>query len=47
MTPEGRKTLTNERFIETKSGQKKEIPVNSDEQFNQILAKEFHIEPNL
>jgi N-hydroxyarylamine O-acetyltransferase len=46
MTPGGRKTLTDEKFIETVNGQKKEIAVNSDEQFNRILAKEFYIKPN-
>ena len=46
MTLDGRKTLTDNKFIETKKGQKKEISVNSAEQFNQILANEFHIKPN-
>jgi N-hydroxyarylamine O-acetyltransferase len=46
MTLDGRKTLTDGKFIETKKGQKKEISVNSTEQFNQILADEFHIKPN-
>ncbi len=46
MTPDGRKTLTDGKFIETVNGQKKEITVNSAEQFNQILADEFHIKPN-
>ena len=46
MTLDGRKTLTDEKFIETKNGQKKEIAVNSDEQFNRILAKEFYIKRN-
>jgi N-hydroxyarylamine O-acetyltransferase len=46
MTPDGRKTLTDEKFIETVNGQKKEIVVNSDEQFNRILASEFYIKPN-
>ncbi len=46
MTLDGRKTLTDWKFIETNNGQKKEISVNSAEQFNQILADEFHIKPN-
>jgi N-hydroxyarylamine O-acetyltransferase len=46
MTLDGRKTLTDEKFIETVNGQKKEIAVNSDEQFNRILASEFYIKPN-
>ncbi len=46
MTLDGRKTLTEWKFIETKNGQKKEISVNSAEQFNQILVDEFHIKPN-
>ena len=46
LTRDGRKTLTNEKFIETVNGQKKEIIVNSAEQFNEILAREFYIKPN-
>jgi len=46
LTLDGRKTLTDEKFIETVNGQKKEIIVNSAEQFNQILAREFYIKPN-
>lgn len=44
MTKNGRKTLTDKKFIETKNGQKSETDVNSEEEFNQILAREFHIE---
>ena len=47
MTPGGRKTLTDGKFIETVNGEKKEIAVNSDEQFNRILTSEFSIEPIL
>ena len=47
MTPGGRKTLTDTKFIETKNGEKREIPVSSGEEFNQILASEFSIKPNL
>jgi N-hydroxyarylamine O-acetyltransferase len=46
MTLDGRKTLTDGKFIETKNGQKKEIIVNSDKEFNRILASEFNIKPN-
>jgi N-hydroxyarylamine O-acetyltransferase len=46
MMPNGRKTLTDGKLIETKGGRKKEIVVNSDEQFNRILADEFYIKPN-
>ena len=42
----GRKTLTDEKFIETENGQKAEITVNSVEQFNEILAREFGIKPD-
>jgi N-hydroxyarylamine O-acetyltransferase len=44
MTEYGRKTLTDKKFIETKNGQKTEMDVNSEEVFNRILAREFHIE---
>jgi N-hydroxyarylamine O-acetyltransferase len=43
MTENGRKTLTGTKFIETKNGEKTEIDVNSEEEFNQILAREFDI----
>ena len=43
MTIDGRKTLTNEKFIETTGEQKSESEVDSDEMFNQILEKEFQI----
>jgi N-hydroxyarylamine O-acetyltransferase len=46
MTENGRKTLTDKKFIETKNGQKTEIDVNSEEEFNQILAREFQITRN-
>jgi len=46
LTLDGRKTLTDEKFIETVEGQKKEITVDSAEQFNQILAREFYIKSN-
>ena len=43
MTIDGRKTLTAAKFIETKGEQKTESEVDSDEMFNQILAREFQI----
>jgi N-hydroxyarylamine O-acetyltransferase len=43
MTESGRKTLTGTKFIETKNGEKSETDVNSEEEFNQILAREFQI----
>ena len=44
MTADGRKTLTDKKFIETKNGQKTETDVNSEEDFYLILAREFRIE---
>jgi N-hydroxyarylamine O-acetyltransferase len=43
MTPNGRKTLTDKKFIETKNAQKSEVAVDSDEMFNHILEREFQI----
>jgi N-hydroxyarylamine O-acetyltransferase len=45
MTKEGRKTLIDRKFIETRNGEKKEFDVNSEAEFNEILEREFHIEP--
>ncbi|MDQ3798175.1 MAG: arylamine N-acetyltransferase [Acidobacteriota bacterium] len=45
MTTEGRKTLTDKKFIETRNGEKKELEVNSEAEFDEILEREFHIEP--
>ena len=47
LTLDGRKTLTDGKFIETVNGEKKEITVDSAEQFNKILAREFYIKPNI
>lgn len=44
MTENGRKTLTDRKFIETKKGHKIERKFDSDEEFNRILANEFQIE---
>src|SRR5687767_6652442 len=46
MTTDGRKTLTDKKFIETKNGQKIETDVNSEGEFNRILEQEFNIEPS-
>ena len=43
MTADGRKTLTDKKFIETKNGQKIETDVDSEEEFNRILEREFKI----
>lgn len=45
MTERGRKTLTDSKFIVTTNGEKNETPVGSPEQFNEILKREFNIEP--
>ncbi len=44
MTEDGRKSLTDKKFITTLNGKKTEIDVNSEEEFNKILKKEFGIE---
>lgn len=44
MTADGRKTLTDKKFIETKNGQKVETDVHSEEDFYRILEREFQIE---
>lgn len=43
MTETGRKTLTGDKFIETKNGERSEIPVESKEEFDRILENEFGI----
>lgn len=43
MTENGRKTLTDKMFIETKNGERKETEVNSKEEFYEILEREFYI----
>lgn len=43
MTENGRKTLTDKKFIQNVNGNKNEIEVNSDKQFLDILEKEFGI----
>lgn len=40
----GRKTLTDKKFIETRNGVKSETVINSDEEFNAHLEREFQID---
>ncbi len=47
MTKDGRKTLTDSKFIETKGGQKNECLINSVEEFNRILEREFGLKPGI
>ncbi|MCD9186282.1 MAG: arylamine N-acetyltransferase [Pyrinomonadaceae bacterium] len=44
MTENGRKTLTDKKFIKTESGEKSETEVASEDEFNEILAREFAID---
>ena len=39
----GRKSLTDKKFIQTRNGAKHETEINSEEEFNEILAREFGI----
>lgn len=43
MSAGGRKTLTDKKFIKTENGQKNESNINSEEEFNRILEREFQI----
>ena len=43
LTKNGRKTLTDNKFIETKNGEKTEKMIASEEEFNEILEREFGI----
>jgi len=43
MTINGRKTLTDTKFIVTKDGAKTETAVESDDEFDRLLLKEFGI----
>ena len=45
MTLDGRKTLTDDKFIITTANSRSETPVGSDEEFNSILVREFGITP--
>ena len=44
MTRNGRKTLSDTSFIVTAGGERTELPVGSEEEFERILAREFGIE---
>jgi N-hydroxyarylamine O-acetyltransferase len=44
MLENGRKTLTDKKFIETRNGEKRETEITSDDKFNAQLAREFGIE---
>jgi N-hydroxyarylamine O-acetyltransferase len=43
LTDGGRKTLTDKKFIVTMNGQKTESVIDTDEEFDQILRREFNI----
>jgi N-hydroxyarylamine O-acetyltransferase len=43
LTENGRKTLTDNKFIETINGEKTEIAVESQEDFNRILREKFDL----
>ena len=43
MTVDGRKTLTDSKFIVTAGGERSERPVGSDTEFYTLLASEFGI----
>lgn len=45
LTENGRKTLTDKKFIITANGEKSETVVGSDEEFDQVLEREFGITP--
>lgn len=45
-TVDGRKTLSDKKFIQTRNGEKSEIQVNSEEDYNEILEREFKIRRN-
>ena len=43
MLENGRKTLTDKKFIETRNGVKSETEIASEDEFNALLAREFQI----
>lgn len=45
MTNNGRKTLTDKKFLVTADGEKSETAVGSDEEFYRVLKREFGITP--
>lgn len=44
LTADGRKTLTDSKFIVTSNGEKTELVVATDEEFDAILLREFNIQ---
>jgi len=44
MTENGRKTMTDKKFIKTENGAKTETEIASEDEFNDILAREFAID---
>jgi N-hydroxyarylamine O-acetyltransferase len=46
LTKEGRKTLTDNKFVVTSGGKKTETAVGSDQEFDAILLDEFNISRN-
>ena len=46
MLENGRKTLTDKKFIETDGDEKSEIDIDSEEIFNEILTREFGVRRN-
>lgn len=44
MTENGRKTLTDKKFIKTESGEKSETEIASEDEFYEILVREFAID---
>jgi arylamine N-acetyltransferase len=46
MTENGRKTLTDKKFIEMQNGEKSETEINSADEFSEILLREFRIKNN-
>ena len=47
MTENGRKTLTDKKFIETVNGEKREKQIGSEDEFNQILLEKFGLSPEV
>jgi N-hydroxyarylamine O-acetyltransferase len=47
MTENGRKTLTDRKFIVTAEGTKNEFDIESEQKFSELLMKEFAIERNI
>ncbi|HQU85700.1 MAG TPA: arylamine N-acetyltransferase [Pyrinomonadaceae bacterium] len=47
MIENGRKTLTDKKFIQTKQDEKNETEIDSEDEFNEILAREFSIKKKI